>query len=202
MYHSQNNEAEIVIKYFNGYIGTLLEIGANDGKTLSNSYDLIKLGWTAHLFEPGSVFRVLNELHKDNPNVYCNHGGIGERCEKVEFYESGEHVKGGKDFGLVSSTNYDETIRWRQRGVKFYQTFIDLVPFSSISHHNFDFISIDTEGNDWKILQQINLREIGCKCLCIEWNSAPELKKLFTNYCAKFGLKQIHQNAENLIFAV
>lgn len=65
-----------------------------------------------------------------------------------------------------------------------------------------DFITIDIEGMDWELLQAIDLTAVGCKCLCIEWNSRHDLERLFTQYCNKHNMIEIHRNAENLIFAV
>ena len=52
MDYSQNGEQLIIEKYFGDFKGILLDIGANDGETLSNSRSLIKKGWQAVLVEP------------------------------------------------------------------------------------------------------------------------------------------------------
>lgn len=209
MAYSQNNEDEFVLNYFGDYKGTVLEIGANDGVTFSNSRLLIENNWEADLVEPGYepckqlTFMYLGDSEK--VRVYAF--GIGAKNEKVDFWESDAHVPNGDDIGLVSTTDFEETKRWPD--VKFTKRKIILQTFKKfckdIIHFHpdrnpikFDFISIDAEGYDWKILQQINLEEVGCKCLCIEWNSNPELLKLFSDYCKGFTLKV--QNAENLIF--
>lgn len=204
-YHSQNRESEISLKYFNGRKGIMLDIGANDGITLSNSYDLIKEGWDCYCLEPSSVFKDLQKLHVGNPNVGCCNFGIGEREERVKFFESGAHVPNGHDKALVSSTKYEETVRWRNSGVEFEETEIQLMPFKkfweSVRKPKFNLISIDTEGTEISILKQINLKEVGCEMLIIEFNGVIDLKKAFTNYCRKFNMELIHQNSENLVFA-
>lgn len=200
---SQNNEAQIVSNYFKGFKGTVLDIGANDGITFSNSYDLIQSGWSGVLIEPGSIFSKLENLYEGNKKVTCYKLAIGEKEEQVTFYESGAHVKNGKDSGLVSAMNYVETIRWRNQGVEFNEVIIQVVPFGWILkwYKTFDFITIDAEGNDWSILQQINLDAVGCKCLCIEWNGIIDLKRACSDYAGQFGLRLISENRENLIFA-
>lgn len=196
---SQNSEDQFVLGQFDAP-GVLLEIGANDGITFSNSKLLIELGWEAYLIEPGSICGELYLLHKSNPKVHVYSYGIGEREEKVKFWESGAHVKGGVDTGLVSTTNFEETKRWPD--VEFREREIQLVPwnkwYKSIDQPKFDFISIDTEGNDLLILEQIDLEKVGCRCLCVEWNSKHELLEKFVDYCV--GYKLAHFNAENLIF--
>jgi len=200
---SQNNEAQIVSDYFKGFKGTVLDIGANDGSTFSNSYDLIQAGWSGVLIEPGTVFGQLENLYKDNNKVQCYQLAIAEKDEKLTLYESGAHIKNGTDTGLVSTLDHDETIRWRNRGVEFTEKKVQSVPFSWILkwHKQFEFITIDAEGKDWSILQQINLDEVGCRCLCIEWNGIIDLKRVYCDYVWQFGLRPISENRENLIFA-
>lgn len=200
--YSQNREDLFVAEYFNGYKGTLLSIGENDGITLSNSKLLIEHGWNAHLLEPGLICGDLFTLHKDNPKVHIYNYGIGDKEEQVTFYESGAHIPNGNDRGLVSTTDFNETLRWPD--VEFFASTIQLVSFDkfweSIDKPVLDFISIDAEGMDWLILQQIDLEKVGCECLCIEYNSIIDLANLFTQYCK--GYKLAMQNAENLIFTL
>jgi len=200
---SQNNEAQIVADYFKGFKGTVLDIGANDGQTFSNSYDLIQSGWSAVLIEPGTVFTQLQELHKDNKAVTCYQLAIADKEQILTFYESGAHVKNGKDTGLVSTLDYNESIRWRNSGVEFTERKVQAVPFSWVYkwHKQFDFITIDAEGFDLQILKQIDLVKVGCRCLCIEWNGVIDLKREYSNYVAIWGLRLISENRENLIFA-
>lgn len=206
MSYSQNQEDIKIADYFNGKIGNLLSVGENNGTMLSNAKLLIELGWSAWLLEPASVCADLFLLHKDNPKVHVFNYGLGLKDERVKFYESENHVPGGSDIALVSSTDYNETVRWREAGVKFNEREIQLVSFEKFwnvaDKPKFDFISIDCEGNDWNVLQQINLSEVECKALVIEWNGNRELKYKFRTYCSQFGLKLIHKNAENLIFAL
>lgn len=201
--NSQNNEAQIVANYFKGRKGTVLDIGANDGQTFSNSYDLIKLGWSGVLIEPGSVFTQLEQLHKDNKLVTCYRLAIADKEQMLTFYESGAHVKNGKDSGLVSSLKEEETQRWRNTGVQYTERKVQAVPFSWVLkwHKQFDFITIDAEGFDFAILKQINLDLVGCKCLCIEWNGNHKLSAAYKAYCDTYKLREISRNKENLIFA-
>src|ERR1035437_2412175 len=105
MYKSQNNEAEIIINYFNGFVGNLLDIGANNGMDLSNSYDLIKLGWSAILVEPGTAtFDRLQYLHKYNSNAYAYNFGIAEKTGKGTFFNASD--------SLLSTTKKELLTKW------------------------------------------------------------------------------------------
>jgi hypothetical protein len=205
MSYSQNQEDLFVLNYFKGYTGNLLSVGENNGTDLSNAKLLIQNNWNATLLEPGNIFHELQNLHLINERIQCLNIGIGDKDEAVLFWESGAHVPYGTDRGLVSSANYSETERWRKMGVQFDETQINLVTFKSFMnllsmHRTFDFISIDAEGFDWKILKQIDLDEVKCKCLCIEWNGDIALWHNFNDYCSSFGMKLAIQNCENLIF--
>lgn len=202
--YSQSNEEQIIKQYFGDSIGTLLDIGANDGVTFSNSRGLIEQGWTAHLVEPSpKAYALLSSLYGDVENVYCHACAIMEDNGIFTLYESGAHVPHGTDVALVSTVNISDTKRWAK--VTFDEVEVAGLTFESFKNiqeiTHADFISIDAEGNDYCILSQINLSSIGCKCLCIEWNSKPELAKLYVDYCTKYGLREIHRNAENIIYA-
>ncbi|HVW99703.1 MAG TPA: FkbM family methyltransferase [Candidatus Babeliaceae bacterium] len=182
----------------------MLEIGANNGTDLSNSKLLIENGWAAHLVEPSSVFVQLSLCHSGNKNIHIYNYGIGEREEKVTFWESGHHFSHRKDHALLSTTDYAETKKWRKTGVQFEEKTIELVSFERFWRHaglvNFDFISIDVEGLDWQVLKQIDLDATGCRCLCIEFNNNGDLRRMIEKYCETFGLKLAAINNENLIF--
>ncbi len=184
--------------------GTVLEVGANSGTYLSNSKMLIEQGFKAYLIEPGETYQELSELHKDNPNVHTYNFGIAKKSGVQTFYQSGTHDGSNTDLGLVSTTVPKEMERWK--GVEFKETKCDFKSFNEFwnltGQAKFDVISIDCEGNDLDILIQINLRKVGCKMLCIEWNGVKKLAEKFKAYCRKYGMKEIYRNGENLIYSI
>jgi FkbM family methyltransferase len=196
--YSQNQEEIYIIDYFKDFKGTLLDIGANDGKTFSNSLRLIEMGWKGYLVEPSpKAFSKLTELHKGNANVECLQIAIGQNNETAVLHESGWHLEHRTDVALLSSLKKEETKKWKR--VKFedsqvevinYKTFTDLVVVK-----DFDFITIDAEGMDWEILSQIDLTN--CKLVCVETNSIETEK--YIDYCKGFGMRLVYKNAENII---
>lgn len=200
--YSQNNEEEIILNYFSDQEqGIFLDIGANDGITLSNVRALAEKGWKGCLVEPSIIcYEKAKENYKGFQRIRIENCAIGTTTGRVKFYESGSHLNIG-DHSLVSSTIEEETKRWHKE--TFTETevnqftfadFKDLIPFS-----NFDFISIDAEGLDYEILSQINLRIINTKMVCVEHNGK-DIQK-YIDYCAQFDLHEIHINAENIILA-
>lgn len=204
--YSQNKEDLQIQEYFKDRTGTLLSVGENDGRTFSNALALIEHGWKAHLFEPGSIYSKLAKLHKGNSKVHGYNKGLGGKMETVTFYESGAHVKNGNDRGLVSTSDYHETVRWRNKGVQFTEKTVQIVDFAGWWQYTgkpkLQFISIDCEGKDWEVLQQIDLAAVGCEFLIIEWNGDERMRTLFDRHCGQFGLRECGFNKENIMFCL
>lgn len=204
--YAQNAEDEFIKAFFGNSHGVLLDIGANDGQTFSNSRLLLENGWSGHLVEPASVFYDLKRLYLENKNVHCYNLAIGETMGMSSFFESGAHVKGGTDRALVSTLEAGEMARWLRDGVTFEEKQVSVVPFNFFwemtGFSKFDFISVDAEGFDWAILRQIDLLEVGCRCLCIEWNGDENLKADIVKYCGYCGLTLRKINHENLILTL
>src|SRR5262245_41414582 len=112
MNYSQNNEQQIILDFFQGAIGTVLDIGANDGKTLSNSRRVIELGWRGTLVEPSKkAFKKLSDLYADCQDVEVFNVAISLVAGEQDFYESGHHLT-ENDHSLLSSLKKEETHKW------------------------------------------------------------------------------------------
>lgn len=197
--YSQNNEDQIILEYFGNTVGAVLDIGANDGRTFSNSLALIEKGWDAILIEPHPIaFKKLQELHKENIRATCFNFAIADIDGKIVLHCNAPHISG--DIGLLSTTIKEETKRFP---VEYNEVEVDCYTwktFDSLIGKKYDFISIDAEGMDYAILSQINLKAKGARMVCVEYNSIEPDK--YTDYCSQFGLKEIHRNAENIIMAL
>jgi len=207
MYYGQNKEDEvinnlIVSKYGADFKGSILDLGANDGITLSNSRYFIEKGWNGILIEAGKLpyQKLMTTLLPNTTAINC---AIGNQNGLLSFYES-NNLLNADDIGLVSSLVADETQRWRNAGVGYveymvecftWESFLDNFHFKS---QNFDIISIDIEGMDYDVLIQMNLEELECKVLCVEFNGKDMQK--YVDYALKYGMTLAHQNSENLIF--
>lgn len=201
--YSQNLEEKVICKYFGDFTGTLLDCGSNDGRTFSNSRKLMLDGWKGYFFEPSSVCADLIKLYEDNSNAIIHHCGIGGYSRTEILHESGAHVANGNDRALVSTIIQQERARWSN--VEFNPYEIQILGFKEWwgrEQPTLDFISLDIEGMEVELLPTIDLTLVGCKCLCIEWNSKKELERRYTDYCAQHNMTEIHRNAENIIFAV
>lgn len=198
MSYSQNNEEEVILKYFGGKKGTFLDIGANDGVTLSNTRRLAELGWHGVFVEPSpTAFKKLKENYARKTGFYFYNFALGTSNGKRKFWDSGPHIGNG-DHGLLSTMNPSEKERWKDQ----QYTEIEVQCFrwktflNRLSIKEFDFISVDAEGEDYEILRQIDLR--ATSCVCVEWNGRGELKEKFDPLV--IGFQIIYTSPENLIY--
>jgi len=194
MRYSQNNEQDFILEYFQQYKGTFLDLGAYNGKDLSNTRALMERGWSGMCFEPHpEIFKELVENTKEFAFVYTYEMAVGEENGTFKLNANREYYS-----TLIDS----EMDRWNGQfqfekidcKVVDFQTVLKSSPFK-----NFDFISIDCEGLDYQILTQIDLDEVKCNMICVETNSK-EVEK-YVEYCEKFGFTVLHTNAENLIMS-
>ena len=218
---SQNGEQAVFLQYFGERKGRFLDIGANDGVTLSMSRALALLGWNGVCVEPSpSAFYKLDALYRfdENPaTIHCINAAVTTQDGPIELYDSGTHLRKG-DTALLSTTVPAEMERWKNSHEQFTKIMVRGITFSTLlkecgmahpyeskpSAHppnvaRFDFITIDAEGADWSILRQIDLRAVGCSMLCIEVNQGPTSH--ITDYCRGHGLNLRHRSYENMIFA-
>ena len=200
--YSQSSEEKYILEYFGSHVGSFIDIGANDGKTLSNTFALAEKGWTGVLVEPSPIaFAKLKDTYSDMKGFYFYPYALGESNNEVILHDSGTHLN-KNDHGLLSTILENEKKRWKKE--KFEEVKIKCFRWKTFLNRlkikTFDFISLDAEGLDLKILKQINLSDT--KLVCVEWNSIEERRQEFLKYCSGYGLEKIiYTSAENLLIA-
>lgn len=200
MNYSQNQEQEHILKYFGDFKGTFLDVGANDGQTLSNTRALTELGWSGVLVEPAPIaYAKLKQLYSGNKGIYTYNCAIGDHNGNGTLFDSGTLLKSG-DTSLVSTLVEEEKKRFQsvlsytpiEVQVYRWKTFLNRLTIKK-----FDFVTIDAEGFDLSILEQMDISDV--KLLCIEFNGHETLKARFTEIMQ--GFKIIYTSAENILFA-
>jgi len=193
-YYSQGEEDKILEEYFKGTTGRLLEIGAYHPTVFSNSRRLIELGWEGILIEPSpKCFEAINDFYKDNDLVHTLNIAIGPGDGVLEFYDSAGGVATAYEVHYNAWKNKQLDYEKIDIPCSSWDTFYK--KFSGI----YDFISIDTEGMDWSILQQIDLDMTKTKVICIE--TTYFINEMY-NYLMGFGFTQkLYLDGNNLILA-
>jgi|HubBroStandDraft_2_1064218.scaffolds.fasta_scaffold184489_2 FkbM family methyltransferase len=204
MKYSQSNEQDFVLSYFEDQKGVFLDIGANDGQTLSNSFALVENNWVGVCVEASpKAFDRLLKLHglQSGNGIQLINVAVGSYDGEIELNESGE-LLGMGDVSLVSSTRHDEMDRWASINMPYDKVTVPCVTFKTLLERSlypyFDFLTIDIEGMEPEVVPQINFTELGVKMAIIEWNG--KNAELYDGLLSDHGLNLIHTNFENRIY--
>lgn len=206
MAYSQGKEEEVILKYFSGRKGVFLDCGANDGITLSNTHALALNGWWGICVEPSKeAFEKMRELYKDRPLIELFNVAVTNEPGKFKMWHSGSHLGTG-DVSLLSTLEKDELKRWKGSKEIFEEVIVDGMtvaqilsqsPFKSVQ-----MVSIDCEGKDLDVLNQLNISELGVELFVIEHNGSDYVREAAFQKGVEAGLKNILLiNAENIIIA-
>lgn len=175
-YYSQCGQDGFVLGFFkNKKDGFFIEIGAHNGIACSNTKKLEELGWKGICVEPNpNVFKdlVINRPNCDNYNV-----AIGNNSGKFNFTK----ITGYSEMLSGLTEEYEEAHLQRiEREVNEHGGTIEIIPIKVMtfdelmSNHagikTIDYISIDTEGNEFKILKSIDFKKHDIKVLSVENN--------------------------------
>lgn len=199
--YSQNKEEEVILKYFDGHVGTFCSLGENDGVTFSNVRALAERAWTGVMIEPDpEAFERLRKLYEGHKGLYTYNYAISDTNGKKFLQKSDSLLKTG-DTGLVSTFNASEMKRFHG-AVNYTPTEVQVYTWGTArnrwSIRDFTFISIDVEGEEMRILPSIDLTKT--QLICIEHNGKTELKNQYLECTSKYGIdKIIYESAENLI---
>lgn len=199
--YSQNHEQHYILNEFSDEIGNFLDLGANDGITLSNTWALKLKGWNGTLAEPSpEAYRRLETNYLGLPHTLIQ-AAVTDFNGEVTLHHSGEHLGKG-DTSLLSTIIPDEKKRWVKESWTYVKVpainFGTLLGISKVK--TFDLISIDVEGAELTILKQMDLKALGCRMLIVEFNGKEQDK--YDAIVLPQGYKLIHKNGENLIYTV
>jgi FkbM family methyltransferase len=151
----------------NGYF---VDVGAHDGISLSNTKFLEDLGWDGICIEPHpNVFSKLRQ----NRKCKCVNCAIWEKDTIVNFLSMSGYTE--MLSGIYESYDPRHYNRINNELKRFGGSSEMIEIFAKrfenvVDQKNIDFLSIDTEGSELKILDQINFDLFDIKLICIENN--------------------------------
>jgi len=193
--HSQHGEQATILAYFGGKrYGTFLDIGANDGVRYSNTRALVELGWFGTYVEPSPA--AFASLRENLPNAKAFPVAITEADGAVELFESDE-----SSHRLISTTIASERERWgvcRFKGVMVSGWSFEKLLAESCDTQ-YDFISIDAEGADLAIFNQIDLAALRVGMVCVEHNGKGLAD--FDAHARAHGMSRHWANGCNVIYS-
>jgi FkbM family methyltransferase len=156
--------------------GYFVEFGATDGVKLSNTHLLEKhFGWTGILAEPGRTWREALQANRtaiiDTRCVWSTSGAT-LTFNEVDAAELSTISTFGRDDGHRAA---------RRRGRQYEVETISLNDL--LAAHNappdIDYLSIDTEGSEYDILQAVDFDRYRFKVITCEHNHTTSRQKIF-----------------------
>ncbi len=173
--HSQINQDVFVISRLKGIRGGFfVEFGATDGVSLSNTYQLEKIfDWSGILVEPGQNWKA-----NLTANRSCH---IDFRCvtsksgDQVQFIES----RSPELSTIKGFEGKDENRREMFKGYDVESISLEDLLDEYQAPKTIDYLSIDTEGSEFLILENFNFDKYRFKLITCEHNFTENREKIF-----------------------
>ena len=206
---SQNNEQRFILDFFKGENpkkNKFLDVGANDGKTFSNTHALALLGWNGVCVEPtNTAFLRLQKLYGDNKNIKCINAGISNVTDVFDIHESLNWNNSEATIGILSTLNSENKNRfdgmnWKLSEIILY-TFEDLEKFYGLEEDSYDFINIDVEGHELIVLDEIESVLKKCRLLCIERTANQSNNQKILNKLNDLGFESRFETKDNYLMS-
>lgn len=197
MSYSQNDEETQILSLFDGatHGGRFLDIGAWDGRALSNTCRLAELGWSGVMVEPSPFcFPQLYLHHGSNQKILLVNAAIGETADLMEWWDSGGDA--------VSTLVSEHKDRWEAGSQVRYKRF--LIPVITLHTllgtvvPNFNFINLDVESLNLTLFR-ILLPLVANTCvsvICVEHDGRVDE---ILDIARIAGFQKHSENGENLI---
>lgn len=194
-YHTQLNQDVFALLMNQFRAGFFFEIGANDGFTLSNTVYLEEhFGWKGILVEANQKY--MTSLAERNKSVIVNKA-VSSQKGKAEFIDAG--LYGGLKASL-DNTHYLHTKDAACITVDCMrlQEILDITD----APQQIDFVSIDVEGGEVQIVEQMVAVNHRFRCGCIECNKRMEDHKRIVALLKAAGYKVVwgNQTGSDLFF--
>lgn len=186
--HSQNREEEIILMAMGHKAkGYVLDIGANDGITLSNSRALIERGWHGCMVEPDyEAFAKLAALYKDNPDITLINAAVDLEGGPAQLKKS--------DAGGLVTTLHDTA--WDAHMIhKYWVSKMLPSTVAELCTRGADVVTVDIEGRSFEIAAKLP-EAWGVKVFCIEHDHRAEEIAAWGN---SRNMRVVDLNAENII---
>lgn len=156
----------------------VVEVGANDGITASNSRFFVKKGWDALLIEPNpTLFPRLVENSRLYPNVRCLKCACSDSDGQASL-----RVFDDDETGMLSSIHVEESISRNGERTVGDAFDVELRTLTSILDeenvpHDFSVLSVDTEGHDLNVFMGLDFSRYQPRCIITEIHEANEAEK-------------------------
>ncbi len=175
--------------------GFFVEFGATNGVDLSNSHLLVDgFDWKGILVEPAKVW--INELRLNRPESHIETLCVWkETGSKIEFIEA----DASELSTLKMFLDKDVHSELRQKGKTYEVNTISLIDLLNKyeAPKRIDYLSIDTEGSEFEILNAFDFSEYTFDVITVEHNHTPQRELIYSLLTSK-GYKRVYETISNI----
>lgn len=180
--------------------GKFVDVGANDGKIGSMTYDLEKNGWSGILIEPNPI--LVENLKKIRTSPVFPFA-ISSQEGDLPFYI----VEGSDNLHGLSRFNYTKEFEdhVKKCGGSVKKTIVPVKKISSIMNEaqnldKVDFLKIDVEGHEFEVLKSFDFEKYHPRLIVTEDNFKDSDKSV-RNFLHSKGYEVIARDRINYWFA-
>ena len=186
--YSQFEEDLTINYFFKDFVGKYVDIGCYHPIKFNNTLLLYNRGWKGVNIDlnPTSI-DLFNMVRNEDLNI---NACLSDKEEEVTIFFDNE-------FSALNSIYSSNVEKFQIKNYKKIKTKTKI--FSDLVKDNFDFLNIDCEGNDLKILKSINLSIYTPKLICIEAGLENDTGAIY-KYLSFNGYELLEVKKESHIF--
>jgi FkbM family methyltransferase len=161
---SQLFQELFVVSALDFKVGHFLEVGGTDGILLSNTLALEEMGWNGAIFEP---CRFWHRALKENRKCLLDFRAVTNTDnESISFSETSIPE-------LSTITSRKPQDGWTERRVNSLDYLVETITLNTALNQfnfpsNLDYLSIDTEGTEFEVLEGLNFQMFNFKVVTVE----------------------------------
>jgi len=169
--------------------GFYMDIGANNGVGLSNTYIFEQIGWNGVCIEPQpNVYKML----KKNRKCDCYNVALSSIAnESVDFFKASANMLSGLDDGMSESHKQMAMEFGKTEIIKVKTMTFDEIMANYPNVKHIDFMSLDVEGYEISILETIDFDKYSFGFLTIEGNNPERLKEIMQKNGYKVFMEKV-----------
>lgn len=174
VYSQDGEEVYLKSRFAGKEKGLYVDVGANHPFRFSNTYWAYAKGWRGVNIEPDlKNYELLKQFRKEDININC---GISDEETQLKYYVFHESAL---------NTFCAEEIRSMADVIDTYMIPVKRLDSIFREHQvkNIDYMDIDVEGMEMRVLNSINWREVSIGCILVEQRGMTLADVLVSEVC-------------------
>jgi FkbM family methyltransferase len=188
--HGQGLEDMFLLNLFRGHAkGFFVDVGANDGVFISNTFALYRAGWRGICLEPNPV--AFAHLKTNRP---------GDTCLAIAAGRTRGQARLAWRPGITEGSRLGQEVGPTDAAI------VDVVPLTELldahgAPAEFELLCLDVEGFEMEVLNGLDFARFRPRVVVIEHNSEGKVRTDSLEHLYAFGYRPILVNRWNMILS-